>query len=445
MARRFPITADLYSKLTGDATLPIVEVERASVIAKRKRIVKAIAQWGAAPVGQEPTTLGHTISGLAVREWEVFHATAKTALARGGTAAEEYDYAVGTFLQNRHLVVWNRGNLRLRRGGIFSRSDSARTATAGRFGEAVLQLFMTKAKGYKYWDHIPALVERAFNKAAAPHKEQLRFANIVKSSFPDGVNAGKRPDFAFEKANGECGLAEAKGSFIDPGASPSMIKGDFAQGLQQLDAWNGHLRRKATKSFVVGTYLREVGDEHADPSLIAFVDPEGDATSGDEIIDYPDDWIRRGNYGAWLDGMGFSSAGNALKNGIEIATEPRLLPVITLGRRQYAITFDKCWSPWWWEWDELRWFAAIEGRSRRGYEEHIPVFGMEIDTLHAVESSVNNSAETLVVQSATDTLIEDADFPEWFSGSVFPDGSLIGALHVPRRGFRIDREEKFRL
>ncbi len=436
MAGRHPATADLAIRLTGASALPVVEVDRADVLAPRRRIIKP--HWPPDPAAIRTTALGHALSELSIREWDICHAVAKTALARGGSTAEEHDYAAGTYLQNRHLVVWNGENLRLRPGGILSRTDAARTALSGRIGEAVLYLFM-KDRGYRYWDHIPGLVERAFNKNAVPHAEKVRFTNIVKSSFPDGANAGKRPDFAFEKRDGESALAEAKGGLISNGSAPSTVKGDLSQGLQQLEAWAKRLRPRPKKSFVVGTYLREVDDTHADPSLIAFVDPDSTADSDDMTAEYPKDWIRRGNYGAWLIGMGFSVAGESLRNGEEVRTHPHTLPIVALAGRRYAFTSDSCCMPWPWLIDGPFFHRHIFGPD----ELHMPIFGIEVDALRAIEKSVNNSSQSLLFD--VEEQVSASELPDWFSGSVFPDGSMIGALHVSRRGFRIDDVETFKL
>jgi hypothetical protein len=442
MAGRFPATADVYATLTGGASLPVVEVDRDAARAPRVRIVKRANQWARDPNALITTTLGHALGELPVREWEMYHAAAKTALSRNGFAGEEYDYGIGTYLQNRHLVIWDRGNLRLRRGGIFSRTDAARSAMSGRLGEAMLFLFM-KARQYRFWDHIPALAERALNKLAVPHKEQVRFSKMVRTSFPDGAETGKRPDFVFEKKDGESALAEAKGAFIEQGGSPSMVKGDFGHGLSQLAAWERRIRPRAKKCFVVGTYLREIGDPHGDPSLVAFVDPEDDAPEDGIEVEFPSDWVRRGNYGAWLIGMGFDGAGEALRNGEEIRTIPCTLPTITLGRQRFAFIYDSCLPPWWWS-HELFFFLTLRHRILgKGDVSHVPIVGVEVDTLRSVETSVNNSAHFLTIDAEPG--VPDTVFPEWFSGSIFPDGSLVGALHVHPSKIPIDGEQTFQL
>ena len=94
------------------------------------------------------------------------------------------------------------------------------------------------------------------------------------------------------------------------------------------------------KSFAIGTYFRDASDSTGDPSLIAFVDPPGEADGTAPAAEFPSDWIRRGNYGAWLIGMGFTESGNALRNGTEIRLPARQIPVVNLGGRSFGVTIE---------------------------------------------------------------------------------------------------------
>src|SRR6202035_4403219 len=57
-------------------------------------------------------------------------------------------------------------------------------------------------------------------------------------------------------------------------------------------------------------------------------------------VEFPRDWIRRGNYGNWLIGMGFAESGNALRRGVEVGLPERPIPIVDIGRRRFAVTIE---------------------------------------------------------------------------------------------------------
>jgi hypothetical protein len=70
------------------------------------------------------------------------------------------------------------------------------------------------------------------------------------------------------------------------------------------------------------------------------LDPPGVPEKNVTPVEFPADWIRRGNYGAWLTGMGYAESGSALRRGLEIALPERQLPVVQIGGHRYAVTLE---------------------------------------------------------------------------------------------------------
>ena len=421
--------ADILSVIwrIGISTLPIIEVDKAAVTTPRKRVCKNANAWGAMPGSLLTTTLGHALDELRVDAWPLYHAAAKTELARSFSQAEVTGGAIGFRFQTRTLLVWNRGNLRIRDDGVFSRKDSSRTAIACRFGEAIAYLFMVD-RDYVYWAHLPTLVERAMNRARISHREQVRTAKVITSRLKNHGTPRKQPDYAFEQRQGNVALLEAKGSFVAPESKPATVKSDLSYGLEQLAAWVDFIAPRPQKSYAVGTYLRELSDTFSDPSLIAFVDPADDGESISEPIDIPTDWIRRGNYGAWLIAMGFIESGIALRNGEAAETQPRLLHVLEIGGNEYAVVFDgfiDLHSP------NLLPQFMLPSFFWMQQSTSCRVVGLEINTLRQVETLVKQPEGQLSLRSRVESPTVDT-YPEWFSGSIMPDGSLYGVLHLDR-------------
>jgi hypothetical protein len=215
------------------------------------------------------------------------------------------------------------------------------------------------------------------------------------------------------------------------------MKSDLAHGLEQLDAWRDFILPRPQKTFVVGTYLREITDRHSDPSLVAFVDPDGDGPPKDEAVEFPADWIRRANYGAWLTGMGFVESGESLQTGRTAATQAATLQILPIGRQQFAVTpLDRdCCIPF----PSLDWPEWLYFWRRSGMWPDLPVIGIEVRRLRAVERAVNADGvnlTTLMQESQiVDDHMRDIAFPEWLSGSVMPDGTLLGSIHLDRAGW----------
>lgn len=382
--------------------------------------------------------LGNTDApSLSIDAWPFFHAAAKTELARSFSRRKSTLH--GMLMSGMHgdMLRWDNPSLRIRRQGILSRKDASRSYLSGRFGEACAYLFM-KDQGYFYWDHVPTLVDRLAG-VKADHPERVRRVRIIKSrlnSLRGQQKALKKrgvleqPDFVFEKSNLDRALVESKGRMVSPGKTPAF-KGDLKKALDQVQVWQS-LVTGTKKGFAIGTYLREVGDAY-DESLLAFVDPPVD-DNGEPIVTLSIEDIRRGNYGAWLRGMGLPQTAMALAYSERRETQAISLPVFSLGKLEFVIHSLflgplMSWSEW-------------TDSSQKSFPQLMfnfaPVLGLELRTMQAVEQAVNNPDSGGLSKLETVSYDGDNDF----QGSVFPDGSFFGQLSEQ---LRFDRFEEFKL
>lgn len=243
-----------------------------------------------------------------------------------------------------------------------------------------------------------------------------------------GRRPAKAPDFIFESQNfpATTALVESKGSFVPPGKGTS-VKQPLKEGLQQIAGWSRCLLPSPNKGFVVGSFIREDGDPHYEPSLIAFVDPEGDATRTSSRS-FPEDSIRIGNYAAWLKGMGFVQAAAALfaprssRNLRETS-----LPVVTISGHDYVVIPDFA------GWDEPFWtpFSSPYFDPADAYDhlrftlEHrrveLPVMGLALSVFRRISNVLASPGSGLL------------DLPRFSmapteTGSIFNDGTFLGIL-----------------
>jgi hypothetical protein len=218
------------------------------------------------------------------------------------------------------------------------------------------------------------------------------------------------------------------------------MKGDLAYGLQQLAAWEDFISPRPSKSFVVGTYMREVGDTFGDPSMIAFVDPDATDPPKETAIEFPEDWIRRGNYGAWLCGMGFIDSGDALRNGTEYGGRSTPLLVVAIAGRKYACVLVDNPFP-----VEFRRAYDSKGHLHTAPVHQQYVVGLEVSRLRALEDAVRNSSASLVQligdEKVDEQELADGKYDEWFSGSIMPDRTLIGIIDFDKAVPIVDVDE----
>lgn len=433
-------TVDPRTILRGISKLFIVEPNKADVATPRRRIVRPGADWPAEDGVLRKTTLGHAKSELAIREWDFYTAMMKTELAYSLPDDDLASRTYGAYLQHRGLLKWNPAYLSITQSGVFSRKDSARTSLAGRFGEALMYLYMVKS-GYRFWDHLPSLAERAMETFNYTRDDKLRIAKVVsRPSRKDGKRV-REPDYAFEDQAQGVALAEAKGAFVNPDEAPTMAKGGLAEGLEQLKLWEEHISPAPQRCFAIGSYLREENDRHPDPSLMAVVDPNG-TDDGRRAIKFPDDWIRRGNYAAWMRGMGLNQSSQLLAFRRFAELPQRSFLTVEVAGRKFAVAI-------------VRWQVSRRDRQllldlEMGFfSPHFrrfdaQVLGIDVNNFRMIEKAVNVPNTTLPPEMSAEAVPAAAPLPGWFSGSIMPDGTMNAVLHFDNRGIPI-AEERFRL
>lgn len=410
----FPALLPVANLHTAHATLPIIELDRAQIERKRARI---------RPL---PNERDH----LRITAWSLYHAAKKAELACSFTT-NQIDHLAHCFANEHHgLFRWNGEELRLTAGVTDMYESAAQASRARLVGEGMLLLAM-QHEGYAFWDRFDLLVKRALRKQLLNHPESLRHACAIRKRL-DSSQSGKRSDFVVENENGESALAEAKGRFLSPFAT-SAIKTDLREALQQLAATKSLIFPPPAKTYAVGTYLREADDGHDEGSMIALVDPE-DQDEADFTVKLPSDWVRRGNYAAWLLGMGFAEATNALRNGVVREGLSVSLPVKRVGRHDYAYVvtgaglnprhlrrflrdFPHHWPHYWVEW-------ALFGPGRR--EVELSIIGLRVDVLDSISDALT-TAEANPLLGVEPTF--ETDMAQ-FNGSVMPDGSMCGTVTV---------------
>lgn len=348
--------------------------------------------------------------------WRLAHAVTKADCLRTPPAWPHFLSAVGFSLEQTYLFDWTQKELRLAEGMSDYYADVSRSSLAGRIGQGMAILFLEK-RGYSYVGH---------------------FATIwgqYKKELPRQRATGNRrmPDFIVERADGvrERALAEAKCSFLRP-RNPSKIKITLRDGLKQLEGWDRRITPLPTKSFVVGTFLRETADPSEEMPIIAFVDPEPGPPQ--DPIDLPEDAIRRANYASWLSLMGFGDSASSLRTGTRGKGQNYRLPAVTLKGRQYALGISSMHDTL----ADHRRFSFLThemvfGLGRFDGTVHIGIIGLEAAVLRAIGAVLNS-------ESSDARLMPEPHMPEEdspirfeggsFYGSVLSDGSLFGEIVV---------------
>ncbi len=425
----------------GTSVLPVVELTPAQVRGKRLRLTGKRRE-------KADTSFGDSTSSMRIEALPLFHAAVKTELASKFTSGEAMRGAFAFAEMYGKKFVWKSDNFRIAKDPSFSLEDFAQHGLAARVGEAVAYLKMLDL-GYRYWDRCDVVWKRAAEALGANHPGRLRSAAYIKAR----VRSGKpdvEPDFIFEKATREVALMEAKGSFVSPEKDKPTTKPDLKHGLDQLDAWANVIRPKPKKSYAIGTYLRQVGDQ-ADPSFTALVDPPSEGDPDAPVVDLPPDVIRKCNYGAWLGGMGLRAFAGALRVAPKTTTYEYVLPVVEKRGRRFLVVvlgvsrnkrtlFGASRDVWglpfalssqhWWEWQHRAW-------KRVRQHDQALVMGLELGTLRIVEEVLQNPDSDALVTHGD--LYEDAesalkyDSPDF---SVFPDGTCFGL--VDRDAFSTD-------
>ena len=387
--------------LSGNSSLPIHELDKAKVQKPR------------AHIRPFPDSSGN----VSFSAWRIAHAIKKADCARWPSSQVLWAGASGFLLENAHLFDWGTNELSLKDGMADFYADFSASGLAGRVAQGMALLFLEE-KGYSYVGRFET--------------EWKRRAATQNKSWPTGKK--KAPDFIAENEKNEWVLAESKGGFASPDSKPN-IKGALKDGLTQLDGWDKHITPQPTKSFAIGTFLRESGDTSDETSVITFVDPEPEAP--EDPVEFQADAVRRANYASWLSLMGFDDAASRVRIG---AGEPqrRSVPVIALAGRKYAVSVSSV-SPRQPDlssrefWDDLQdWPFGPFGWFRHGIR--VELVGLDLDVLRIL-GSVQGSSKTSGLMELRPQERRDAPLDSdggVFYGSVFSDGSLLGELRQTR-------------
>jgi len=415
---------ELQAALRGVSSLLVVEPNKNDVRSPRKHIVRPVSAWPTESGILATTSLGHAKAQLSITEFDFYTALIKTELTYTLLGDDPITRATGAFLQHRGLLKWNRDGLRITQSGAFSRKDSARTSLAGRFGEAISYLYM-KNSGYIYWDHLPALAERLMERLEYSRDDKLRVAKVLSRPSRKDGKCVPEPDFAFENRQQSVALAEAKGAFVNPDEPPTMAKGGLKDGLKQVQLWQQHIVPTPQRFYAIGSYLREERDRYHDPSILAVVDPEK-TEEGLKTLEFPDDWIRRGNYAAWMRGMGLRESAELLAYRRSRELPRRTFATLELAGRFYVFTpiHYLLWQP---RVHLRRDVEIFDFPFLHGWNQ-VQVLGMDVNNLQHIEKAVNVPDISLPGEMDIGSASEKV-LPDWFSGSILPDGTLHGILH----------------
>ncbi|MEE8186726.1 MAG: hypothetical protein V3T99_03575 [Nitrososphaerales archaeon] len=426
--------------LTGQSKLPLYELDQANVLSKRGRIRPFENRRGftgdpkCSPSGQPP-------SYLRIRAWRLAHAIRKADCAKRVPFWLLRRGSLGFMIEHGHVFRWNADNLRLGNGMSDFYADFSRTSLSGRIAQGMVYLFM-EDRGYAFGERFSTFLMRMEGRPGYDpswRTQRARLRGLAKSP--------KVPDFIFEKPSRETALAESKGSFVSPGMTPNQ-KGDLRIGIEQLNEWDQHVNPVPRKRFAIGTYLREEGDPSLEPSMVAYVDPENYQPA--DLPEYPRDWVRRGNYAAWLGGMGFVGVAQDLQHGRDRSEQQFLrFPVMRIDGQEFAFVvqyirpkigpeeqFPVSDSEFWRrlsEWSLLSsfWDGMVLGIMGIG----LPVMNQIAEALRTGESAALLDIEAM----------EEPEFPQKVEdvkadGSVFSDGTIVGELT-----FRTWRPAEWRL
>ncbi|MBK8482298.1 MAG: hypothetical protein IPL40_14220 [Proteobacteria bacterium] len=422
----------IISPPTGTTRLPLVEIDKTKLQTKYKSILLPKAQRIAANCSYG----AFGVDPLAFTAWELCHAAKKTELTRTFTSQRADELALVFSHEHYDRFVWDTDNLRCADGSGLWLEDFSGKSLAGRISEALAYLTMTKMWGYAYWDRITSVWLRAARNANITHADMVRVARFTGSL--TGQSFDPQPDFVFEKPDKTVALMEAKGSFVAPRNDRPNAKGPLKHGLDQLAKWAPLITPSPAKCIAIGSLLREASDPCRDPSLILHVDPPAEGTPKIEPVEFRPDEIRRGNFAAWLIGMGFRNSGLALADRREIDTAEVELPVATLNGVDFALSIQG-WRvdrhrfeqfSWWpfdlWHVPLLHRFEFLRDVGVTG----VYALGLEVRTLRTICAALRNPSSEAMMDLPTVDFGRQSDTrgADGFYGSVMRDGSLLGII-----------------
>ena len=369
----------IFRAFTAQASLPLYELERTHVQKKHSRIRPFLRQRG---FTKDPLCPQANVKPdeLNFDGWRLAHAVKKAECLR--QMPFEFIQRLGFILEHLPTLDWRRGNLRLQPGVARAYADFAGSSLAGRIGQGIALLFM-EAREYAFAAHYP-------RAAGTPG-----------------------PDFIFEKIDREDrALVEAKGAFVAPDVQPN-IKSTLADGLHQLSLADP---LGSKKSYVVGSFLRENGDQAEELSLVAFVDPDLFSSSDES----PRDLVVRHNYAAWLDAMHLHYAASDLRTRTHRDhPEPVRLHVVNLNGTAFGVVPIDAFLPYWFD-ESFQLWPSTNGR--------LVVAGLPMRILARIGSALASPSSALTIAEVSLISPFGPYLESPFKGSVLRDGSLLGSL-----------------
>ena len=401
------LPSEVFRTFNGQSRLPVFEIDK-------KNVQKPYAR-----VRPLPQASGD----LSFSAWDLAHALKKADCARWPSSTLLWTGTVGFLLEHAQLFDWSSSDLRLNPGMSDFYADFTRTSIAGRVAQGMALLFLEK-EGYTF---------------VARFDSTIRNVSTGKSSSRTRRRKPKEPDFIVENGSKEQALAEAKGGFV-PANENSYIKGDLKAALEQLSSGTTSMVPQPSKSFAVGTYLREVDDCSGEPSLIAYTDPPPDEP--DDPVEFPEDVVRRANYASWLALMGLDGGARRLwtRSG---EPERRTVPIIAVGKRKYVVSVasvrpeygrDPVDGTFWHNTED--WLFWPFGPFPDGIA--LELVGLDLEVVESLEIAIRDPSqaeELMAIQPMEETDIPLEVDGGAFYGSVFSDFSLLGEIRI-RRGQR---------
>ena len=146
------------------------------------------------------------------------------------------------------------------------------------------------------------------------------------------------------------------------------------------------------------------------------------------FVEFPRDAIRRANYASWLSLMGFDDAARCLHAGEE-KPERRSVPLLTLGRRRYAVAITSIRPSYRHHADDLDFLRLVQ---KKPDDISIELAGLDLDVVRMIKTVLREpgSQALMEIQPEERPLIPDESGSGEFHGSVFSDGFLIAEIGI---------------
>lgn len=294
--------------------------------------------------------------------------------------------SLGFLLQVDQIIDFSsRSNLRLVPGAPSVLNDVTQSSLIGRVGQGLALLFAASL-GYPFVGHL----------ASDP--------NVI-SHLPSLDNV-RVADFLLENAAGGRIIVESKATFSLAENKCTPVKAVLKKALlEQVDPWMSIVKPSPAKGYVMYSCLREAGS--GTPSAITFVDPP--EQKAEFQIEFPEEWVRRHNYAAWLRVMGLRGAADRLRGNSE---QPKTIADAPTTRFRRVRLNDRD-------------FLVLASLDRlEGFPDKRFAIGIDRSALQMVSKTIHGSAGALLEYVPQPFRAADEDVPL----SIFPDGSLFGLV-----------------